>query len=111
MTAKELQDLLDTLGLTQAEAARLLYITPNVLGAYLNGQRKIPGPLVAAVEAWERHGPPPGAKQVSEEIEPGKLKLMKELRDSLAGDTAPPEPKRRGKKKGGDQVSGVSDQE
>ena len=97
MTSGELQGLLDEIGLSQTEAARLLYITPNQLLQYLNGQRKIPGPLVAAVEAWQRHGPPPGALLASEQVRPGQLKLMKELRDSLAQKSDDPAPPRKRK--------------
>src|SRR6185503_7075915 len=88
MDARELRAALDGLGLTDGEAARLLYITPNVLMNYLDGRRKIPGPLVAAVEAWQRHGAPPGAKLISEQAKPGTIKLMRELRDALAAEPA-----------------------
>ena len=84
MDAHELRAALDELSLPDGEAARLLYITPNALWQYLQGKRKIPGPMVAAIEAWQRHGPPPDAKTARETIEPGKLELMKKLRDSLA---------------------------
>src|SRR5689334_3921549 len=84
MDARELRAALDELSLPDGEAARLLYITPNALWQYLQGKRKIPGPMVAAIEAWQRHGPPPDAKTARETIEPGKLELMKKLRDSLA---------------------------
>jgi hypothetical protein len=102
MNSRDLRAALDELGLSDGEAAQQLYITPNALWQYLQGQRKIPGPLIAAVEAWRRHGPPPGAKIVTEQVEPGKLKLMKKLRESL---TEPKEPTTekakagRGKKK------------
>jgi hypothetical protein len=98
MNPRELRESLDGIGLSDGEAARLLYITPNALWQYLQGKRKIPGPLVAAVEAWQRHGPPPGAKSVAETTEPGKLKLMKKLRDSLATPEDSPAPKRSRKK-------------
>jgi hypothetical protein len=100
MTSSELRTALDGLGLSDGEAAQLLYITPNVLSAYLLGQRKIPGPMVAAIEAWQRHGPPPGAKLVTEGTPPKTLKLMRDLRDSLAeGTDDTPAPKRPKKKK------------
>jgi hypothetical protein len=95
MDARELRSALDDLGLTDGEAARLLYITPNVLMGYLDARRKIPGPLVAAVEGWQRHGPPPGARLISEHAKPGTIKLMRELRDALAGEPAEPAAKPR----------------
>ena len=97
MDARELRAALDELSLPDGEAARLLYITPNVLWQYLQGKRKIPGPMVAAIEAWQRHGLPPGATTAKETIEPGKLELMKQLRDSLA---EPPEGPTKRKRKG-----------
>ena len=99
MDARDLRAALDELSLPDGEAARLLYITPNALWQYLQGKRKIPGPMVAAIEAWQRHGPPPDAKTAKETIEPGKLELMKKLRDSLADEPADPV-KRKGKKGG-----------
>jgi hypothetical protein len=97
MDPRALREALDELSLPDGEAARLLYITPNVLWQYLQGKRKIPGPLVAAVEAWQRHGLPPGATTAKETMEPGKLELMKKLRDSLA--EPPEEPKKRKRRK------------
>jgi hypothetical protein len=95
MNAHELRTALDQLSLPDGEAARLLYITPNALWQYLQGKRKIPGPMVAAIEAWQRHGPPPDAKTASETIEPGQLKLMKQLRDSLAEEPEKPVKRKR----------------
>ena len=97
MTGGELREALDAIGLTETEAARLLYITPNALLQYVNGQRKIPGPMVAAVEAWQRHGAPPGATLATEHIKPAQLKLMRELRDSLSEE--PGDKKPHGKRK------------
>src|SRR5260370_39344698 len=100
MDARELRVALDQLGLSDGEAARLLYISPTILSKYLLAQRKIPGPVVAAVESWQRCGPPPGARLVTQEAKPEAIKLMRELRDSLsapAEDTAP-QPKRSRKK-------------
>src|SRR5882672_3185401 len=72
MDARDLRAALDELSLPDGEAARLLYITPNALWQYLQGKRKIPGPMVAAIEAWQRHGVPPGATTAKETMEPGK---------------------------------------
>ena len=102
MDPHDLRNALDALNLSDAEAARLLYISPNVLARYLLGQQKIPGPLVAAVEAWQRCGPPPGAQLITEKAKPGTIALMRELRDALAAPpqeaAAAPKPKRRSKK-------------
>jgi len=95
MDARELRAALDQIGLADGEAARLLYITPNVFMGYLDGRRKIPGPLVAAVEGWQRHGPPPGAKLVADQAKPGTIELMRELRDALAGQPGEPAPRTR----------------
>ena len=100
MTGPELQGILDELGLAQAEAARHLYLTTTQLGAYLQGRHRIPGPLKAAVEAWQRHGLPPGAKRIDRDVDPKQLRLMRELRDSLAdAPTEPPKPRKARKGK------------
>src|SRR2546423_9110444 len=96
MDAKELREALDELELSDGEAARLLYISPVILMKYVLGERKIPGPMVAAIEAWQRNGLPPGAKLVTEQARPGTLKLMRNLRDSLA---SPPQEARRQKRR------------
>jgi hypothetical protein len=98
MDPHQLRAALDELSLPDGEAARLLYITPNALWQYLQGKRKIPGPMVAAIEAWQRHGPPPDAKTAKETIEPGKLALMKQLRDSLADEPEQSVKKKKSKK-------------
>ncbi len=53
MTAKELAAALERLKLTQAEAARRLGVTPTTVYRWLAGDRKIPGPAVAALKCWK----------------------------------------------------------
>ncbi len=50
----ELRKILKSLGLSQSEAARRLYVSVNAVQRWISGERKIPGPAIAALEAWQR---------------------------------------------------------
>ena len=54
VTPAKLRKSLKQLGLSQSEAARRLYVEGSTLRRWLSGARKIPGPVVACFEAWER---------------------------------------------------------
>jgi transcriptional regulator with XRE-family HTH domain len=54
MTAAEFRKALKRLGLTQSEAARRLYVTFSAVNRWATGKRSIPGPVIAALESWER---------------------------------------------------------
>lgn len=58
MTARQLRDTLARLGLSQSGAARLLGVTQPSLSDWCRGRYAIPGPVVAALTAWLRHGLP-----------------------------------------------------
>lgn len=53
MTKDELINHLSTLGLTQAEAAQLLGVSPRTLRRWFEGE-EVPGPAQAALRAWRR---------------------------------------------------------
>ena len=54
MTGKQFRKYLDRLGLSQAEAARRMYVTTTTVFRWASEARKIPGPVVALLECWER---------------------------------------------------------
>lgn len=47
MNALDLRNLLSALGLTQADLAQLVDVTPRAVGLWMAEQREIPGPVVA----------------------------------------------------------------
>src|SRR5271167_2478991 len=53
MTPDGLQEHLTYLGLDQAEAARLLNVSPRTLRRWLEGD-EVPGPVEQAFKAWRR---------------------------------------------------------
>jgi transcriptional regulator with XRE-family HTH domain len=59
MTHQEFRILLKSLELTQIEAATFLRVRPTTVNRWARGKRKVPGPVVAALEclrerrAWE----------------------------------------------------------
>lgn len=50
MTGPELLQTLNRLNLSQAEAARRLYVHPNVMWRWVHNRRRIPGPVRAYLE-------------------------------------------------------------
>lgn len=52
MDAKELRAALDTLGISQREAARRLRVSDRAVRYWIAGEREIPGPVEALVECW-----------------------------------------------------------
>lgn len=50
----EFRKVLKRLGLSQSEAARRLYVSVNTVQRWISGARKIPGPTIACLEAWQR---------------------------------------------------------
>ena len=54
VTPNELRKTLKRLGLSQSEAARRLYIDVSTIQRWVAGNRKVPGPAIAALEAWQR---------------------------------------------------------
>lgn len=55
MTAEELREALDDLGLTQTEAARRLRVSLRTVQNWCGGQHEVPGPVEVLIEAWRRH--------------------------------------------------------
>jgi len=54
MTGDTLRKVLSRLDLTQAEAARRMHVSTQAMQYWVTGQRKIPGPVIALLECWER---------------------------------------------------------
>ena len=54
VSPSELRKVLKGLGLSQSEASRRLYVSVNTVQRWVSGARKIPGPVIAALEAWQR---------------------------------------------------------
>lgn len=50
----ELRKVLKRLGLSQSEASRRLYVSVKTVQRWVSGARAIPGPAIAALEAWQR---------------------------------------------------------
>lgn len=55
-TARQLGKDLKRLGLSQSEAARRLGVRQSTMYRWLAGERKIPGPVQAAVKCWIEKG-------------------------------------------------------
>ena len=54
MTGQEVQEHLRALGLTQAEAAQLLGVSPRTMTRWCTDGEEVPGPAEAALRAWRR---------------------------------------------------------
>lgn len=54
MNGEALRDAFDRLGLTQAEAARLLDVTPRTVGNWIRGRHEVPGAVSQLVRMWLR---------------------------------------------------------
>src|ERR1700691_5215486 len=54
MTGQEVQEHLQALSLTQADAAQLLGISPRTMTRWCTGGEEVPGPAEAALRAWRR---------------------------------------------------------
>ena len=54
LSAKELRDHLEQLGLAQAEAAQLLSVAPRTVRRWVEGSQEVPGPAEQALRAWLR---------------------------------------------------------
>lgn len=54
MSAQELQEHIQALGLTQTEAAQLLGISPRTVTRWCAEGEKVSGPAEAALRAWRR---------------------------------------------------------
>lgn len=52
MTGRQLQDALTRLGCSTEDLADRLMVHRSAVYRWLNGQRRIPGPVVAAVRCW-----------------------------------------------------------
>ena len=52
MTPRRLRAALKRLKLSQSEAARRLGVKQSTMYRWLAGERKIPGPVVAALKCW-----------------------------------------------------------
>ncbi len=50
----EFRKQLKKLGLSQSEAARRLYVEVSTVQRWVRGVRRIPGPVIACLEAWQR---------------------------------------------------------
>jgi transcriptional regulator with XRE-family HTH domain len=56
MTPLALKRALNQLGLTAPQLAGRLGVTPSAVTRWLQGVRRVPGPAVAAIRCWMRHG-------------------------------------------------------
>ena len=54
MTGQEVQEHLQALSLTQADAAQLLGVSPRTMTRWCAGGEEVPGPAEAALRAWRR---------------------------------------------------------
>lgn len=54
MTGDQLRDAIDELRLTQAEAARLLDVTPRTVGNWIRGRHEVPGAVSRLLRTWIR---------------------------------------------------------
>lgn len=54
MKGDELRDAISELGLTQAEAARLLDVTPRTVGNWIRGRHEVPGAVSRLLRVWLR---------------------------------------------------------
>lgn len=52
MTPRQLRTALKRLRLSQSEAARRLGVQQSTMYRWLAGERKIPGPVEAAIKCW-----------------------------------------------------------
>ena len=50
----EFRKQLKKLALSQSEAARRLYVDVRTVQRWITGDRNIPGPVIACLEAWQR---------------------------------------------------------
>ncbi len=50
----EFRKVLKRLGLSQSEGARRLYVDVRTVQRWVTGERTIPGPVIACLEAWQR---------------------------------------------------------
>ena len=50
----EFRKILKRLGLSQSEASRRLYVKVRTVQRWISGDRNIPGPVIACLEAWQR---------------------------------------------------------
>lgn len=57
MTPRQLRAALKHLRLSQSEAARRLGVQQSTMYRWLAGERKIPGPVIAAVNCWRKLPP------------------------------------------------------
>lgn len=55
MTAGELRDALDTLDLTQTEAARRLHVSLRTVQNWCAGTHEVPGPVEVLIRTWLHH--------------------------------------------------------
>jgi DNA-binding transcriptional regulator YiaG len=54
VTARQLAKALETLELSQSEAARRLGVQQSTMYRWLAGERTIPGPVEAVIECWKQ---------------------------------------------------------
>lgn len=54
MTGAELRDTLDRIGLTKAEAAQLLDVTPRTVQNWISGTHAVPGAVDRLLRTWLR---------------------------------------------------------
>ena len=78
MTGNQFRKCLDRLELSQVEAARRMYVTTTTVFRWASEARKVPGPVVALLECWEK---------------------QRRLRDTLGDQPARSKKRRKGKKK------------
>ena len=55
MTADELREAFNTLGLTQTEAAKRLHVTLRTVQNWCGGKHEVPGPVEVLIETWLTH--------------------------------------------------------
>ncbi len=54
MTPEKFRHVMRLLGLTQAATAELLQVDVRTVRRWVSGERKVPGPAIAALECWVR---------------------------------------------------------
>jgi DNA-binding transcriptional regulator YdaS (Cro superfamily) len=55
VTAEQFCTTLRAVGMTQVAAAKALHVQVTTVNRWARGTRKVPGPVVAALECWQVH--------------------------------------------------------
>ncbi len=60
MTPDEFREALGRLGISQTRCGVLMMTDPRTVRRWAAGEVPVPGPVIRLLEAWQRHGLPPG---------------------------------------------------